>query len=87
MPIAIPGFWMNEQGGELQPAIVNYLNHHPLTPGEVELIRLYLKQWINSPVWRGDLAGELRLSVDQIENSTDISNWLRMADEAGIDPL
>ena len=82
-----PGFWMHEQGGELEPAIHAYLNYQALTPRQVELIRLYLKQWIGAPMWRGDLVAELRRDVDQIRNSSDISKWLRMADEAGIDPL
>jgi hypothetical protein len=85
--MAPPGFWMYKQGGELQPAIVAYLNQRPLTLRQIELIRLYLKQWIEAPIWFGDLIEELRRDVDRIQFSIDIRDWLRKADEAGIDPL
>ena len=46
-----PKYWMYEESGVLRPAVEAYLNGEPLTAGQVKLMRLYLKQWIDSPVW------------------------------------
>jgi hypothetical protein len=78
---------MHETGHELKPAVVAYLERRPLTPRQVDLIRLYLKQWIDAPSWAGDGIAELRREVNQIRTASDISAWLRKAEDAAIDPL
>jgi hypothetical protein len=79
---------MSDTGTELRPAVVAYFENRPLTLRQVNLIRLYLKQRIDAPVWAGgeDL-DELRREVNQIRTASDISAWLRKAEDADIKPL
>ena len=91
-----PNFWMNETGGELQPAVRRYLEGQPLTIRQIVLIRAYFKQWILSPAWDANphqtAAGaaqlaQLRKTVYQIGSREDIGKWLADAIDLGIDPL
>ena len=91
-----PKYWMYEESGVLRPAVEAYLNGEPLTAGQIRLMRLYLKQWIDSPVWdenpvadedsKRELA-ELRRLADAIETEREIADWIECALDAGIDPL
>lgn len=81
-------FWMNEEGEELRPAIIAYLEHHPLTVADIAVIRAYLKQWVEAPgFFATPGVTALRQSVGAIETRNDINRWLAAADEEGIDPL
>jgi hypothetical protein len=91
-----PGYWMNETGGQLAPAIRRYLEGLPLSGRDVVLIRLYLQQWIDSGVWdgnptqseegRAELA-RLRELARVLTNRASIEAWISMATDFGIDPL
>jgi len=91
-----PKYWMHEMGGELAPAMMQYLLGGDLADGEVLLIRAYLLQWINSPAWdanpamdpagRLNLAG-LRSAARFLRDRADIDIWLKWAAETGMDPL
>jgi len=85
---------MNETGGKLVPAMERYLKGEPAEPDDVNLIRAYLRQWIDSPVWDAGAEGEartrldhLRRTVRQIECSPAIDMWLESALDLAIDPL
>jgi hypothetical protein len=82
-----PGYWMNEHSGKLKPAILAYLKGEKLDDVQIGFIRAYLRQWIDSPMWRGDAVEGLRASVDAIHDRASIRNWLDDALEANIDPL
>ena len=91
-----PKYWMHEISGVLKQPIERYLHSHPLQPGDVELIRAYLTQWIDSPVWLMDpnqdsashkAIVKLRRDVRQIQTALDIRHWLFDALEWEIDPL
>jgi hypothetical protein len=82
-----PKFWMNESTGILAPVVEAYLVGDALTAEQVHLMRVYLRQWIDSPVWKGDAIEKLRATVEHISNKTDITNWLDAAMDEGIDPL
>lgn len=82
-----PGYWMDETGPILRPAITAYLHRRPLTSEQVEYIRAYLKQWIEFGAWAGAGVDELRRSVNAISDEAGITNWLRAAEKLGIDPL
>ena len=87
---------MYEESGVLSAAVKAYLNGERLTARQVRLMRLYLKQWIDSPVWdenphapaetRRELA-ELRGLADAIETERDVADWIERALDSGIDPL
>jgi hypothetical protein len=90
-----PKYWMNETGGRLIPAVRRYLADEPVEPGDTDLIRAYLRQWIDSPVWdAGPVDGgghtelaKLRMEVRELRNRADITAWLEHALELAIDPL
>jgi hypothetical protein len=83
----MPGFWMYEVGGQLQPAVRKYLCRETLSRPEVELIRAYLMQWIAAPGWNGDGIQQLRDQATRIQSERDIDRWLLDAESEGIDPL
>jgi hypothetical protein len=87
---------MYETGGHLAPAIKRYLDGRPLQLGDIPLIRAYLCQWIQSPVWDKNpnqtpegaiLLAQLREQVLRIVDRSDIHKWVELAVEQGIDPL
>lgn len=86
-----PKYWIYEQGGKLRPAMQRYLEGHLAQPGDTALIRAYLQQWIDSPVWDNpdtvaELA-ELRRDVRGIATRMHLDLWLEAAFNLGIDPL
>lgn len=90
-----PKYWRDEIGGQLAGAVLRYLNGN-MTLRDVALMRAYLSQWIQSPVWDmvPDQTGEgrealsrLRAGVGAIVTVADISAWLHAALDEGIDPL
>jgi hypothetical protein len=85
--VPIPGYWMNETGPALQPAVKAYLKHEPLDDGQIAAIRAYLRQWIDAPVWHGPAINDLRAGIDGLTSRQAIRQWLDEAAEAEIDPL
>ncbi|HZF24011.1 MAG TPA: hypothetical protein VE030_11175 [Burkholderiales bacterium] len=100
-PLA-PKFWRNETGGELQPAVMAYLTGEPMTLRQIALMRAYLQQWIDSPVWNPpgppdvpkgtctDARLELefiRAALAEVRTRAQINEWLHSALSIGIDPL
>ena len=91
-----PKYWRNETGGALRIAVENYLNRQVMTVRDVALMRAYLCQWIESPVWelnpsldvrgRASLAF-LRLRARRILTVQDIHRWIADATAQGHDPL
>jgi hypothetical protein len=91
-----PNYWMYETGGWLAPAIRRYLDGDALSVDDLTLIRVYLRQWIDSPVWdrnpalgesgRGELA-TLRSLARSLTDRESIAGWLALAEEFGVDPL
>jgi hypothetical protein len=92
-----PKFWRHETGGLLAPAMERFLLHKRAKPGDTDLIRAYLQQWIDSPVWQMNPAGsdyethraltELRQSAHSIHTRDDVRRWVAEALDLGIDPL
>lgn len=82
-----PRFWMHEQSGVLEPVVRKYLDGAELKPHEVVTMRLYLRQWIDSPVWAGEPVERLRRSAGFIATTADVRRWLDAALDEGIDPL
>lgn len=91
-----PKYWRHETGGELRVAVENYLYNRLLTVRQLALLRAYLSQWIDSPVWdlnpshdehsRVELAA-LRLRARRISTVADIRSWIANALAEGHDPL
>lgn len=91
-----PKFWRAEVTGELGRAVELYLHGRPMTKRDIALMRFYLRQWIDSPVWDqcpshdaeslAELAG-LRETARMLFTAADIHAWLHRAMDIGIDPL
>jgi hypothetical protein len=84
---ALPGFWMHEKSGELEPAIWALLECAPITDRQIVLIRAYFRQWIMAPNWQGPAVKGLRARIDGLTSRKAIDDWLTDALKAGIDPL
>jgi hypothetical protein len=84
-----PKYWMNETSGVLRPAVEAYINLRPMTAMQIGAMRAYLRQWIQSPVWKGfdEEMADLRRDVETIRTREDISAWLHAALDIGQDPL
>lgn len=91
-----PKFWRDESTGVLAAAVMKYLRDQAMTLRDIAVMRAYLRQWMASPVWdmnpshdqesREELA-RLRRTVETIQTGKDVRRWLRVALDAGIDPL
>jgi hypothetical protein len=81
------GYWMDETGGVLKPAMKAYLNHLPMTSDQIAAIRGYLRQWIFLPAFRGPQINALRDTIDGLTSREAIDRWLRIAIDSGVDPL
>lgn len=87
-----PGYWMRETSGVLKPAVERYLRGESLLPSDIAVLRSYLRQWINSPVWDENPHGgaatlsSLRDLVDSLTSRKQIELWTERAVEMGLDP-
>jgi hypothetical protein len=92
-----PKYWMYETGGLLASALERYLKHPSrLTVRDLGLIRAYVCQWIDSPVWNQNPHGglrwleelaDLRRTAHAIASPRTLATWLAAAVSAGVDPL
>ena len=92
-----PKYWMLETSGELAAAVNRYLDRHinrvlrdpsGLEQRDIDLIKAYLWQWVNSPLWApsGSLQA-LRMMVATIQTQNDISRAITAAIRLEMDPL
>lgn len=74
-----PRFWMEEQTGRLAEAVDLYLNGEDLTPAQLDLIRIYLRQYLERAVL-ANTADRKRLlaRVEKLRSTRDVE---RFADE------
>jgi hypothetical protein len=91
-----PKYWRHETGGRLAIAVENFLNNRLMTVRDVALVRAYLVQWIDSPIWEMNPSidaeslaalNALRLRARRIGAVADIHHWIHDALAEGHDPL
>ncbi|WP_129670649.1 hypothetical protein [Candidatus Chloroploca sp. Khr17] len=83
-----PRFWMEETTGVLAAAIEVYMRGEKLAPAQLELIQIYLRQYLERAVIAED-AMRSRL-LDRIGRVRTIGDLERLADslsEAGVEPF
>ena len=90
-----PRYWRDEIGPELRPAVSRYLNAAELSASDIEVLRLYVSQWVDSPVWelnpyhddnaRAQLT-KIREDARNIQSRADLDSWTRQAIAACLDP-
>jgi hypothetical protein len=83
-----PRFWMEETTGQLAAAVEVYMRSEPLTAEQLELIKLYLRQYVERAVIAHD--ADRRRLLDRIEKLRRVGDVERLADdlsEAGVEPF
>jgi len=81
-----PGYWMNETSGVLYDAVEHYINLQPLSPADLDVMRAYLRQWMEGD-FQGPESDGLRNTIDAIVDRASLQAWMERAVDAGIDPL
>ena len=90
-----PKYWTFEPR-DLSVAVHAYTAGEDLTVRDVALMRAYLKQWVDSPVWEGypdetdggrQWLAELRERVRAIASPDDIAQALSIMTARRMDPL
>ena len=84
--MTVPGYWRHETSGRLRPAVMRFLEGGELSTDDIGLLRAYLRQWIESDVWRGGV-DDLRGRIDGLVCRATITDWIDDAIERGADPL
>lgn len=83
-----PHFWMTEQSGRLAEAIEAYFNAESLTREALDLIKQYLRQYIERAVLTGDANRRVLLGkLETLRNSRDIERFGDDLAEVGIEPF
>lgn len=99
-PGGLPMYWRDEQSS-LPAAVEAYLNDQTggkhCSAEDIEMVRLYLKQWINAPCWSWNIYAPdeesladleaLRRDIEQVKTADQIQDWLMRGLDLGIDPL
>jgi hypothetical protein len=86
--VAPPRFWMEETTGALGAAIEVYMRSEPLADEQLELIKLYLHQYVERAVISQD--ADRRKLLERIAKLRRVGDVERLADslsEAGIEPF
>lgn len=83
-----PHYWMTEQTGRLADAVEAYLNGEKLAPEALDLIKQYLRQYVE----RGVMVGEadrnaLLRQVAALRNQREIERFADELAEYGIEPF
>jgi hypothetical protein len=91
-----PKYWRSETSGRAAIAVNAFVSGEPMTRNEVDYMRAYIMQWIDSPAWdakplandetRAILAG-LRADARRIATQDHIEAWIERARAFGVDPL
>ena len=74
-----PHFWMEETTGVLGDAVDAYMNGERLTPEQINVIKIYLRQFIERAKLSG--AANKRLLLSKVDKLTKVSEIERFADE------
>ena len=83
-----PHFWMTERSGQLEPAVEAYLNGDPLSPSALDLLKQYLRQYIERAVMTGDAnRGALLRRVATLSSSADVERFADELAEVGVEPF
>ena len=83
-----PHFWMTEQSGRLEAAVETYLDGDALTPAELDLIKQYLRQYLERALMAGNAnRGALLRRLDALRSNRDIERLADELSEYGVEPF
>lgn len=79
-----PRFWMEETTGALSEAVDTYMNGERITTAQLDLIKLYLRQYIERAVLSSDANKKLLLSkIDKLKTTADVERYADEISEYG----
>ena len=83
-----PHFWMTEQSGRLEAAVEAYLDGEPLTPAALDLIKQYLRQYLERALMAGNAnRGALLRRLEHLRGNSDIERLAEELSEYGVEPF
>jgi hypothetical protein len=83
-----PHYWMTEQTGRLADAVETYINGDPLTPAALDLIRQYLRQYVERAVMTGEAKRDRLLEqIAGLRNGREIEEFADDLAEIGVEPF
>jgi hypothetical protein len=83
-----PRFWMEEQTGALAEAVETYMRSEPLSPQQIELLQLYLRQYIERAVLSvGTDRNKLLARIAKLRRTNDIERFAEELAERGVEPF
>ncbi|OAN45518.1 hypothetical protein A6A03_14225 [Chloroflexus islandicus] len=83
-----PRFWMEETTGRLAAAVERYMQGEPLTADQLEVIKLYLTQYLERAVIEGSADRKRLLSrIDRLRTTRDIERFADELSEVGVEPF
>jgi hypothetical protein len=79
-----PRFWMEETTGTLGEAVETYMSGEPLTAEQLDLIKVYLRQFLERAMLASDANRKLLLSkIDKLRSTTDLETFADELSEYG----
>src|SRR5262245_30491454 len=83
-----PHYWMTEQTGRLAEAVEAYVSGEPLDPTALDLIRQYLRQYLERTVMTGDANRSLLLGkLTSLRTAREIERFADELAEIGVEPF
>ena len=83
-----PHYWMTEQTGRLAEAVETYVGGDPLTPDALDLIRQYLRQYLERAVMTGDAKRNLLIGkLASLRTAREIERFADELAEIGVEPF
>ena len=83
-----PHYWMTEQTGRLAEAVEAYVSGERLAPDALELIRQYLRQYLERAIMTGDANRKVLLGrLATLRTARDIERFTDELAEIGVEPF
>jgi hypothetical protein len=83
-----PHYWMTEQTGRLAEAVEIYVSGDPLTPAALDLIRQYLRQYLERAVMTGDANRNVLIGkLATLRTAREIERFADELAEIGVEPF
>ncbi|HEX9372570.1 MAG TPA: hypothetical protein VF897_16280 [Roseiflexaceae bacterium] len=83
-----PHYWMTEQSGRLEAAVEAYFNGEALAGPALDLIKQYLRQYLDRAVIAGDAnRGALLRRIDTLRTTREIERFADDLAEFGVEPF
>ena len=83
-----PHYWMTEQTGRLAEAVETYVSGERLAPAALELIRQYMRQYLERAVMTGDANRKVLIGkLATLRTAREIERFTDELAEIGVEPF